>query len=150
RINACAVPIADPGCLVTLNGLQAEGKYTELRLVLNDLIDDFRRDLLCPRSESVDQCSIAKNIDRTWNPVAGIGNDPACIVGKEVRMRVHCSQTKIDVFADFIGIQWPEMEIRRNPLRELQKLRRPKQILQLRLANEYDLQELLLIRVDVG
>jgi len=41
------------------------------------------------------------------------------------------------------------MEVRRHPLRELQQLRATEYLLQLRLADEDNLQELLLIRVDM-
>ena len=67
-----------------LNRLQAKGKHTELRFVLNNLLDDFRRDHFGSGREAIDQCGIAKNIDRARNPAAGIGDDPARVIGEQV------------------------------------------------------------------
>jgi hypothetical protein len=109
-----------------LHGLQVKGKDTELSLILDNRIDEFRCDLVRLGSEPVDQRGITEDIDGAWNPATGIGNHLACVVGKQLRVRSHSSQTKVDVFADFMSIQGPKMEVRRYPLRKLHQLRRTK------------------------
>src|SRR5882757_8260727 len=127
RSPACATAVARihfPGCpfdLLTrprpargapLNGLQAKGKDAELCLVLDNRVDELRRDLVHPSGKSVDQGGITEDIDRAWNSAAGIGDDLACVIGKQLVVRSHSSQPKVDVFADFMSIHGPEMEIR--------------------------------------
>src|ERR1700688_3188173 len=92
-----------------LNGLQAKRKHAELCLVLDNGVDKFCRYLVYPGSESVNQRGVTKDIDRARNPSAGIGNDLARVRRKQLGVRSYSSQTKVDVFADFISIHGPEV-----------------------------------------
>jgi hypothetical protein len=84
-LSACAVQFASLSRLTSnLNGLQAKRKDTELGLVLDYGIDEFGSDNLCPRSETIDQGGITKDIDRAWNPAAGVGNDPASVIAEQL------------------------------------------------------------------
>ncbi len=132
-----------------LNGLQTKGKDTELCLVLDNRFDEFRRNFLHPCSETVDQRGITKDIDRAGNPAAGISNDLACLGGKQLGVRPHRSQTKVDVLDDLLSIKslrWKSDETR---CANCSELRRAKHVPQLRLTDEDNLQELLLICVNV-
>lgn len=95
-----------------LHGLQIKRKYTELCLVLDNGVDKFCRYLVYPGGKSVNQRGVTKDIDRARNPSAGIGDDLARVSRKQLGVRSYSSQTKVDVFADFISIHRPEVKIR--------------------------------------
>src|SRR5258708_20105664 len=107
----------------------AEGQDTKLRLVLDYRVNELCRDFIRLSGEPVNHRGVTKDIDRAWNPAAGIGNDPARVIGEQLRMRSHCLQTKVDVFADLSRIHRPTMEARRPPLPELHPSRPPTNVL---------------------
>src|SRR5258708_34092263 len=96
----------------TLNGQQPKGKNAELCLVLDNRVDEFRSDSLLAGGKSVDQCSVAKNIDRAWNSAARVGNDLARSIGEQRRARSHGPETKVNVFTDLMSIQRSEVKVR--------------------------------------
>ena len=58
-------------------------------------------------------------------------------------------EAKIDVFSNLVLGQRLEVKVRRYPLSKLEQLRPAKQILQLRLSNEDQLQKLIFIDIDI-
>ncbi len=82
----------------------AEGQDTKLRLVLDYRVNELCRDFIRLSGEPINHRGVTKDIDRAWNPAAGIGNDLARVIGEQLRMRSHSLQTKVDVFADLSRI----------------------------------------------
>src|SRR5690606_23936216 len=144
------------GCLLArpsrvLKAFRGGGAENAMRLLVpDDLINDLRVDLGRHARKAVNKTGVGKNIDKTGNTAARGEKPAAGIHGKERQIAPGNVKPVLDIGVDILGRQRREMEIGRDALRKLDQLWRAQQFLQLRLADENELQELVVIGIDVG
>lgn len=100
--------------------------------------------------EGVDQRVVAELVDQTRRPPRGGVDHPARLVGEDPALGPRDGEAVGDVGLRLLQGQRAKMEFRGDALRELGQVRARDQLAQLRLAHEDELQQLVLVRVDVG
>ena len=127
-----------------------DGKNAVLLLVCNNVADQLVADDLLVVGESVYERGVAENVDHSRNPAAGSPDQCTSLLREKWARSAHSLKAKGDIVGNFSAIQRPQMKVGRNSLRELMQLGQQEQIPQLGLPDKDELQDLELIRVDIG
>src|SRR6266702_3360 len=124
-------------------------KNAVLLLICNDFSDQLLGNHVLASRETVHEGGITKNIDHTRDAAAGIADPGASITGEKRPRRTHRMQPERDIIGDVAITQRPQVKVRGNPLRKLVQLRGQQKVPELRLTDQNQLQNLMLIGIDV-
>src|SRR5699024_4221402 len=96
------------------------------------------------------QSAVGNDVDQARYALRGLVNSAQSVGGKRAAVGAAHVQTVPDIGFGFAFVERVQVIARRDPLRQLSKLRPRQQIAQLGLADEKDLQQLVGGRLQIG